>query len=142
MLLTVQHRLIQVRNTPTLRNVERKQCSKLFSRFPCDRVAPGTEFRQLSSLGIKWQIAVHHGGHADCADFRQLDTIVVFHIGAKPGKAGLQSGVNRFHGVGPDTVHQLVFPLEVAGRDRDMALVDEHRLDAGRAELDAERGFR
>jgi hypothetical protein len=43
--------------------------------------------------------------------------------------------------VGPQAVHELVFPLVAALGDGIVVLVDQHRLDAGGAELDAQDRF-
>ena len=46
--------------------------------------------------------------------------------------------MHHVHGVGPDAVHQLVFPLKITLGDGDVFSVNENGLDAGRAQLDTE----
>ena len=85
---------------------------------------------------------MHHRGHADCAHGVELRAESGPDIGLESGKAALHAGADHVHRIGPDAVHELIFPLKIAGGDGDVFLVDQHGLDAGRAELDPQSGFR
>ena len=137
----VQIRLIQVGNAPALGDVEAEELRELFRRLAGDGVAPGAKFRKLLCVPVEGQIAVHHGGHADGADGIERDAELCLHVVPEPCKAGLDAGAHHVHRIGPDAVYQLVFPLKIALSDGDMLLVDQHGLDAGRAQLNAEYGF-
>jgi hypothetical protein len=75
------------------------------------------------------------GGHAQRAHGSQIQAELFLHICLQIGKAGLHAPVHRLHGVGPNAVHQLIFPFKASGGDRCMVLVDQHRLDASGAQL-------
>ena len=51
----------------------------------------------------------------------------------------LQAGPDGVERVRPDPVDELVLPVVAAARERRVVRADEDRLDAGRAQLDAER---
>ena len=137
----VQIRLVQVRNAPALGDVEAEELRELFRRLAGDGVAPGAKFRKLLCVPVEGQVAVHHGGYADGAHRGELHAEFGLDIGLEIGKAGLNSLVHHVHGIGPDAVYQLVFPLKIPLGDGDVLLVDQYGLDAGRAQFNAERGF-
>src|SRR3954470_17189594 len=60
---------------------------------------------------------------------------------AKLAVAFLQARPNVFEMVGPDPMFEAVFPLKATRGDRLMILVDQHRLDARGAELDAKNAL-
>ena len=84
---------------------------------------------------------MHHGGDTNRAHGGQRHAELGLYIGFQIGKAGLQPGMDSVHGVCPNAVYQLVFPLEIALSDGDVFLVNKNGLDAGRAQLDAENSF-
>ena len=141
MFLSVQHGLIQVGDAPALRNVEAEERGQLLCRFSGDGVAPGAEFRQLLSVLVKGEIAVHHGGDADGADGREVEAEFVLQIVLQRFDTGPEPGVDAFHGIGPDAVDEPVFPFIVAGGDGTVLLIDQDGFDAGRAKLNPEYGF-
>ena len=64
MLLAVDHRLIQVCNTPSLRDIVVKQVRQASCCLGGHRISPGTERNEQFSVRIKCHIAVHHGADA------------------------------------------------------------------------------
>ena len=129
MLFPVEDCLIQMGNTPALRNIEVEKRRQLFRRLASDGVAPGAEFGQLFSILVKGEIAVHHGRDADGPNTVQLAAQLFLHIRFQSGKAGLDTAMNHIQRVGPDSVDQLVFPFIVAGGKRYMLIVDQNRFD-------------
>ena len=142
MLLPVEDRLIEVRDAPALRDIESEELCQLFGGRSGDRVAPGAEFRQLLSAFVKGQIAVHHGRDADGSHGRQFNAEFCLYVVFQSRKAGADTGVYVFHGIGPYSVDKPVLPLVIAGRDGDMALIDQHRFDACAPQFKTENGFR
>ena len=141
MCLAVQNGLVQVGDAPALGDIEAEEGGQLLRRRAGDGVAPGAERGKLAAVLTKGQVAVHHGADADGAHGGQLHAELGFHIGFQLGKAGLQAGVHHVHGVRPDAVLKLILPLEIPLGDGAVTLVDEHGLDAGRAQLDTQCGF-
>ena len=70
-----------------------------------------------------------------------LHVITLADIVAEVGIAALQAKPDGLVAVGPEAVDKLVFPLVAALGDRNVVLVNQYRLDAGGAELDAEYGL-
>ena len=138
MLFFVQHSLVQVGNAPALGDVEAERRSQLLGRCAGDGVAPGAERHQQFAVGIKGQVAVHHGGNANAAHLGQGAAVFLLYIGGKGGVSTLQALPDLFQWVGPDAVVQLVFPGIIPLCQRGMLRADQHCLDAGRAEFDAE----
>ena len=126
---------------PALWNIKTKQRGKLLRSRAGDSIAPGAELRELLSVFVKRQIAMHHGGHADRTDSRQLDAESGLDIGLEIGKTGLKARVDSIHRIGPHAVYELVFPFIVAGGNGNMLVIYEHRLDTCRAQLDAQCGL-
>ena len=71
-------------------------------------------------------------------DFHVIQAADVF---AEVGVALLQAEPDGLLAIGPQAVHELVFPLVAALGDGTVVLVDQHRLDTGGAELDAQDRF-
>ena len=140
MRLPVQNGLIQVGNAPPLGNVEVQYLAELGGCFAGDGVAPGAEWCQLVAVLVKGEIAVHHGGYADCSNLRQRDAVFFQHILLQLGVAVLNACGHRLHGVGPDAVCQLILPFVSAGGNGNVVFVNENCLDAGRAKLNAQSG--
>ena len=82
MFFPVQHRLIQVRDAPALRDVEAEQGCQFRSRRAGDGVLPSAERRQKVPVFVEGQIAVHHGG-----DAHSTNVFPAFH----PGQRGFQA---------------------------------------------------
>ena len=64
MLLAVDYRLIQVCNTPSLRDIVVKQVRQASCCLGGHRISPGTERNEQLSVRIKRHIAVHHSADA------------------------------------------------------------------------------
>ena len=56
---------MQVRDAPSLRDVEAEELRQFFRGFSRNRVFPGPERNQLVSVFVKNQIAVHHSRDSD-----------------------------------------------------------------------------
>ena len=84
---------------------------------------------------------MHHSAYADSSEFDYFNAIEPAHIGLEVGIALLQTAPYSFGAVGPQSVGKLVFPFMRTLRYRAVLRVDEHSLDAGRAELDSEHGL-
>ena len=138
MLLAVQHGLVQVGNAPALGDVEAEALCQTLRRLAGDGVAPGAEGGERFAVPVEGQVAVHHAGDAQGPHLREGHAVLLPHIPGKVRVAGLDAPVDLLQGIGPDAVLQLVLPVEAAGGRGDMALVDEHRLDPGGAELNAQ----
>ena len=141
MLFVVENGLIQVSNAPALWDVKAEQICQFSGCLAGNGIAPGTKLCQLFSFLIKGKVAVHHGRDAYSADRCKIDIKLCLHIGLQIGKAGLQSVLDHIHRVCPYTVYELILPLEVPRGDRNMLFIDEHGLDACRAQFDSQYGF-
>ena len=136
MLLPVQHGLIEMGDTPPLRDVEPEQLGQLRRRLFGHGVSPGAEGGQLVPLLVEGQVTMHHGGDAQRADPGQGDAVFLSHLSGQLREAGLESGPHVVQMIGPHPVLTAVFPAETAGSQRRPALVDEHRFDPGRTQFD------
>ena len=139
--LLVEDRLRVVRHRPALRHVELEKLGELGSSLGCHHVAPGAERRQQLASGIERQIAVHHAGDTERGKLRQLHAVLRRNV-----RRALRVGVpdtrlDRLERIAPDTVHELVLPVVRALRDDPVLVVNQHSLDARRAELDAHDGL-
>src|SRR5512138_574797 len=83
---------------------------------------------------------MHHGAEADPTDAPQRQAIFLADLPVKVLVAVLQARPNVLQAVRPDAILESVFPFMTPRGERQMVLTDQHRLDAGRAELDAEKG--
>ena len=111
----VQHRLIQVRDAPSLRNVEAKKPGQLLRGARGSGIAPGAEGRQQLALFVKGKIAVHHRGNAHRAQLGQLCAILLFHIMLEVADRGLHARPDLVQAVGPIAALIAVFPAVAAG---------------------------
>ena len=141
MAFLVQNGLVQVGDAPALGNVEIQRVAELGRRLAGDGVAPGAEGRQLVAVLVKGQVTMHHGGNADGPHLGKGDAQLLLHIPLQVGVAVLNAVRHSLHGIGPDAVHQLIFPLVGAGGNGNMVFVDQHRFDPGGTKLDAQRGI-
>ena len=140
MLLGVEDRLVQVRDRPAQRNVEAEETGELIGRTPRVGVAPRAERREQVVVGVKGEVAVHHRGDADRAISRGGGVVPLAHVSDQGGVGTLQAGDDLVKGVGPQAALQMVLPPVAAGGEHLVVGADQDGLDAGRAELDAERG--
>lgn len=127
----VQDRLIQVRDRPALRDVEAERLCELLGGFPGHGVLPCAERNEQTPVLVKGEIAVHHARDAYRRDLaRQLAEIL---------NRGAKACLHLVHVICPNAVFQAAFPGIVAAADDLMRLIEQNRLDARRAELDAEK---
>ena len=138
MLFVVEHGLIQVCDGPAFRNVVLEQFGKLFVRFESVGVLPGSERHQQFAILVEGEVAVHHGGEADAAHAGELFAIGVFDVFGERRVCGLQASPDFFLRVAPQAVFQMAGPAVIAGCNGDIRVVDEHSLDSGGAEFDAQ----
>ena len=141
MRFAVQQCLIQMRDRPALRDVESEQLGELFRSFTGHGVTPGTERGKLSSILIKWQVTVHHGGNANGAKRREFLCILLLEVRFQRCEAGLQARFRVGKRIRPHAAGELVFPCEAAGGDRQIAFIQQSGLDARGAEFNAEYSF-
>ena len=140
MVFLVQNGLVQMGNAPALGNVEVQGGGQLFGSLAGDGVSPGAEACQLVAVLVKGKVAVHHGGNADGAHLGECLAELFGNVLFQLPVAVLNTGGDGLHGIGPDTVHQLVLPFVGAGGDGNVVFVDEHCLDPGGAQLNAQGG--
>ena len=126
--LTVQNGLIQVGDAPPLGHVELEQLGELLRRVGGDGVLPGAEGHQQVPVLVKGQIAVHHAGDAGGGQAFPVLQLAEYLAQALPGVRQV---------IGPDAVVIGALPLKVPGLHGGKALVDDHALDAGGAQLHA-----
>ena len=137
----VQDGLIQVAQAPALGHIELEQLGQLLGSLGGHGIAPGAEGNQQVHIGIKGQIAVHHGADAHGADLGQGDAILFLHVLLHVLIAVHQAMLDHLFAVGPHAVQQLVFPGVGAGSQGLEIGADQHGLDAGRTKLDTKGGF-
>ena len=131
MLFAVQGGLIQVRDRPALRNIEAEFSAQRLGGLAGHGVLPCPERRQQVPVLIKGEIAVHHAGDAHGGNLtRQLAEIL---------NCGAKACLHLVHVVCPDAVFQTAFPGIVAALYDLVRFVEQNGLDAGRAELNAEK---
>ena len=138
-LLLIEYSLIQVRNAPAERDVEVKQGGELRSGLGGVGIAPGPEGDKQLSVLVEGKIAVHHGAYAYRCKSLYFNSIALEDIFPQAPVALSQARFDVLFGIGPQSVLELVLPLISPQRDGIAFPVDEHCLDAGRAELDTER---
>ena len=136
---TVQNRLIQVRHAPALRDVEGEQLAQRRRGLLRRGVAPGAEAGKLVALGVKRQIAVHHGREAERADRRHCLAIFFLDLRRHLGVSVLYTRPSVVEMIGPVAVLKPVFPVVRAAGQYRVIGTDQNSLDACGAQLDAER---
>ena len=139
-LLAVQDGLVQVGDAPAERNVVDEQLGQFRGGGTRVGVPPGAEGNEQAALLVERHVPVHHRADADGAEALDLHVVLLADVGAEVGVALLEAEPDEFLAVGPEAVHELVFPLVAALGDGDVVLIDQDGLDAGGAELDAEDG--
>ena len=126
---------------PPLGNIEAKQRCQLFRCLAGDGVSPGAEGRQLLSVLVKGQIAVHHGGNADGAHAGELCPELFPYVPFQFPEAVLNALFDLLKGVGPYALFQPVFPDMAARGHRPVAVVDQYGLDPRGAEFNTQDRF-
>ena len=138
--LLVEDRLVEVGDRPAQRDGEVKQVGELGGRALGARVAPGPKWDQQLPRIVERQVAVHHRGHPERAQGGGAHPVPLLRIGAHQGDAGLHARPDVLQRVGPRAVDELVLPGVAAGGERGALRVDQHGLDPGRTQFDAEYG--
>ena len=133
MVFPVQDRLIQMRYTPALGNIEPKQLGQFRCRLSGDGVLPGAERNQQIPILVKSKITVHHGRNTHGANKLPL---------RNTAQSRFQADPNLIQRIGPDAVFIGTFPGIISGRNRSMGIVNRHRLNTCRAKFDAQVSFR
>ena len=137
MLFPVQDGLVQMGHAPPLGNVVTEQLGEFLGRRAGNIVAPGAEGGQQLPLPVKGHIAVHHTADAQGRQLFQGHPVFLLDPLGQVSITALKPLPHLRQAVGPDAIHQMVFPVKAAlGQDLPFP-VDQHRLDAGGAQLDA-----
>ena len=123
-------------DAPSLGNVEAEEFSQLGCRLTGYGVPPGAERNQKVSVLIKGEIAVHHSADAEGTDLLQVLPEFFLYVSREICVACVHALMDLIHGIGPDPVHQLVFPVIASGGYRQMILIHQYRLDPCGSELD------
>ena len=139
MLLRAEECLVEVRDAPPLRDVVLEQPREGVGRLARGGVLPGPEGHQQLTGRVEGHVAVHHGGETHRAHSLQRDAVAGLHIRRQVRVRGLQPRPDRVDVVGPESALELGLPLVATGGQRLVIRADEDGLDAGRAQLDAER---
>ena len=118
MLLTVQHRLIQVGGSPAQRHMEVQHLGELLGSGAGASVPPSAEGGQQGALLIEGEVAVHHGADARAREAMQGNAVLFLHLLFQRGITALQAADDVLHGVRPQAVFQPVLPIVGAHRQR------------------------
>ena len=138
--LPLLHGVVQVGHAPPGGDVVLEQLRQL-RRGPFGKgVPPGAEAAELPALPVKGQVAVHHGGDPHGPRARQGDAVPALYLFPKLGHGSLYPGPHVLQVIGPHPVFQLVFPVVGPRGQGAVVRPDEHRLDPGGAQLDAQGG--
>ena len=139
-LLAVAHGLVQVGDRPAQGDVDAEELGELGRGLPRARVAPGAERHEQVAVAVEGEVAVHHGGDPEGVDPVERNAVLLLDLRSEVGVGGLKAGPDGVERVGPGAVVVLVLPLVGARGEHGAEVVsDEAGLDAGGAELDAER---
>ncbi len=141
MLLVVEYGLIEMADAPAERNVVDEQVAEHSGSLGRVGVSPCTERHKDVALLVERHVAVHHGADAYGSKTFNLYIVGSLDVGPQIGIAVLQTVPDGLDAVGPQTVDKLVFPFVTPLGYGVVILIDEHGLDAGRPEFDAENGF-
>ena len=133
---------VQVGNAPPLGDVKAEQLGQLGRCLLGDGVAPGAELAELVALLVQGQVAVHHGGEAQGAQLPQGLAIGALHLLGHLGVGRLDALPGQLQ-VDRSTAPPARWfsQLKGAGGDGGVVRPDEHRLNAGRAQLNAANGL-
>ena len=116
-LLAVNDGLVDVGDAPALGDVEREELRELARRDGRRGVAPGAERDEQRVIGVKRQIAVHHGRDAHGADVPQRHAVAPLHVGLERRIGALDSGDELVLSIGPVRTVEGVLPVERADGD-------------------------
>src|SRR5215216_1481016 len=98
----VQGRLIEMRNAPTLGNVELEQFRELLCGLCSDRVSPCAKWDEQIAIHIECHIAVHHGAETDSANGLDRGVVLLGNLEAELAIAFLQACPNILYTIRPD----------------------------------------
>ena len=141
MFFLVQDSLIEVRDTPSQRNVVDKEFRQFGSCFASVGISPCTERYEDFFFIVESHVTVHHGTDTDGCQVFYFDAVLAFYVCAKISIAVLYSSPDGFNAVGPESVFQLVFPGVTSLSNRFIFLVNQDSFDSGRTEFNTQNGF-
>ena len=138
--LIVEDGFIKVADAPAQGNVVVEQFAQFGCGLACIGVAPCAEWDEYV-VALECHIAVHHCTDSDGSQGFDFDLILFEYILAQVSIAILQTIPDSLGGIGPEAVDKLVLPCVATLSDGFLLLVNQHGLDARRAELDAKYGL-
>ena len=137
--LLLQDRLAVVRDGPALRHVEPEHLRELRGGFGRHHVAPCAERDEELSVRVERKIPVHHAGDPERGELRQLRAVPRKRVRRALRVRVPNARLDLLERIAPHSVHERVLPVVRSLRDNLEPVVDKHRLDARRTELDAHR---
>ena len=138
--LGVEDRLMQMGDRPAQGDVEAKEAGELVRGATRVGVAPRAKGREQAIVRAEGEVAMHHRRDTDRAVRRGGDVVALAHVRDQGGVGTLQAGDDLVEAIGPQASLEVVLPPVAAGGEHLVVGADQHGLDAGRAEFDAERG--
>ena len=141
MFLAIKNCLVQMCDTPSLRNIVIKQLHQLFTGFPCNIISPCTEWYKKFSLFVKWHISMHHGADAKYTYRFQFYVIFCLHIPCHILITVLNACPDIIKAICPDTVFITIFPFMTARCDWLIFIIYKYCFDPGRTKFNTKRCF-
>ena len=92
-------------------------------------------------LGLHWNVFLGMARKAPAFQKPSRRRTIVLNLLGHLGVGRLDALPGQLQGIGPHTAGPLVFPVKGAGGDGGVVRPDEHRLNAGRAQLNAANGL-
>ena len=134
---SVENGFVILGNRPTHGYVEAEQLRQLACGSGGIRVSPRAEGGEQSVILVKCEVAVHHARNADGIHGREHLTVIADQIAV----AFLQAALRFLEGVGPESVHEFVFPFVRALRENVCFFVDQHGFDSRGSKFDTKNFF-
>ena len=128
-------------NTVPLRHIHLKLLRQLCSGLLGHGISPGAKWNQQFILLIKCHIAMHHSTDSQRGQLLKRHPVLPLHFLCQNLITRLQSCMDCLQTVGPDTIHQLIFPLIRTHRQCFTIFIHKHCLDPGRTKLNAKCCF-
>ena len=141
MLFFIQNCLVEMGNTPSLRNIVIEKLCKSIARLFCNIVSPCTEGNKKLSLFIKRHISMHHGADSHSPYRSKFYIIFFLYIFYKRLIAIPDSAPDVFQTVSPDTVFISVFPLMSSRCYRFIFFIYKNSLDSCRTKFNTKCCF-
>ena len=136
----VQDGLVEMGHAPPLGNVEAETLGQRFGGRLGGGVAPGAEGCQLVAFPVEGQVAVHHGRNTQGAYGGQGFDVGILVVPGKVAVSVLNTCPHIVQMVGPVAALKAVLPVMGAAGQHGAVRAGQNRLDAGGAELNAQRG--